>query len=178
MKKTIRLLLSIEIFILSTYFISFEFFINFQIAFLSSFFVIMGSMYAYKKMVSKQIESSEVKEQERDLLEKIEDPHELYVEDTNIDETPIEEIDFKEIVKEEKKKIKTFSLDSMKHGSRGSVSAFRIVPYIFLVLGFIALQNNGLLNISIYLSALFVGIVFGYMSAKNIFALCLDDLRM
>ena len=172
MKKTIRLFLSMEIFILSTYFLSFTFFINFQIAFLSSFFVIMGSMYAYKKMVSKQIQShKEGTQDERDILEKIEDPHELYVENKELNETPIEELDFKEIVKEEKKKIKTLSLDSMKQGSRGSVSAFRIIPYIFLVLGFIALKNNEMLDISVYLAALFVGIVLGYISAKNIFAL-------
>ncbi|MCD6258397.1 MAG: hypothetical protein J7J31_02220 [Helicobacteraceae bacterium] len=122
-------------------------------------------------MVSKQIESSEINDHERDLLEKIEDPHELYVENKELNETPIEELDLKEIVKEEKKKIKTFSLDSMRHGSRGSVSAFRIVPYIFLVLGFIALKNNEMLDISVYLAALLVGIVLGYISAKNIFAL-------
>jgi hypothetical protein len=162
-----------ELFILSTYFLSFEFFINFQIAFLSSFFVIMGSMYAYKKMVSKEIETNGIntQDQERDLLEKIEDPHELYVQNTEIEQIPIEDLDFKEIVKEEKKKIKTFSFNSMKRGSKGSVSAFRIVPYIFLVLGFIALKNNEMLDISVYLGALFVGIVLGYISAKNIFAL-------
>ncbi len=129
-------------------------------------------MYAYKKMVSKQIQShKEGTQDERDLLEKIEDPYELYVENKELNETPIEELDFKEIVKEEKKKIKTLSLDSMKQGSRGSVSAFRIIPYIFLVLGFIALKNNEMLDISVYLAALFVGIVLGYISAKNIFAL-------
>ena len=133
--------------------------------------MIMGSMYAYKKMVNQQIKTHDMQNHERDLLEKIEDPHELYAENAQLDATPIEELDFKQIVKEEKKKIKTLSFESMKHGSKGSTSAFRIVPYIFLVLGFIALKNNETLDISVYLVALLVGIVLGYISAKNIFAL-------
>lgn len=61
----------------------------------------LGSMYAYKKMVHTQLES-EVINEERDLLDTIEDPYELYEED--IPEQDLEK-DLKTIVKEEKKKI-------------------------------------------------------------------------
>ncbi|MBU0721742.1 hypothetical protein KJ877_10395 [bacterium] len=119
-------------------------------------------------MIRQQLASENI-EEKRDLLDTIEDPYELYEEDT-VNETPAEELDLKTIVKEEKAKIKTLSLKSIKHGSRGSVSFFRLVPYVFLILGFIALKNNEVLNISVYLPSLLAGIVAGYMSAKEIFA--------
>lgn len=167
MKKAISLALVTQLIILTTYFISFNFYINLQIAFLSSFFIMLGSMYAYKKMVNTQLES-EVIDEDRDLLDKIEDPHELY------EEVVAEDIDsgkdLKTIVKEEKKKIKTFNVKSMKHGAKGSVSIFRLVPYIFLILGFIALNNNKLLDIKVYLPSLLVGIIVGYVISREIFS--------
>ena len=165
MRKSIRLILVSEAIILLTYFISLEFFLNLQVAFLSSFFVIIGSSYAYKKMVIND-GASEMYEGERDLLDTIEDPHELY-EQNDINDAPFEELDLKTIVKEEKKKIKTFSLGSMKKGVKGSTSLFRLLPYLFLVLGFIALSNNEMLSITIYLPSLLVGIVVGYLSSSE-----------
>jgi len=164
-KKAIRLIGFSELLVLLSYFYSFEFFINFQIAFLSSLFVILGSSFAYKKMVDKQIDSGEY-EDKRDLLDTIEDPHELY--DSEINEAPVEELNLKEIVKEEKAKIKTFSAKSMKHGARGSVSFLRIIPYVLLALGFIGLSNNNLLDLAVYLPSLLVGIVVGSISSKEL----------
>ena len=165
MKRSIKIIVITEFLVLFSYLISFEFYINLQVAFLSSLFVILGSTFAYKKMVKNQIDSKMI-EEKRDLLDEIEDPHGLY-DDEPINEAPVEELDLKEIVKEERAKIKTFSVESIKHGARGGVSAFRIVPYIFLVLGFIALKNNELLNIAIYLPSLLVGIVIGSISFKD-----------
>ncbi|EQB34477.1 hypothetical protein M947_10750 [Sulfurimonas hongkongensis] len=165
MKRSIRLIVASELIILLTYFISLEFYLNLQVAFLSSFFVILGSSYAYKKMIIKD-GASDMFEGKRELLEVIEDPHELY-EENDINDAPFEELDLKAIVKEEKKKIKTFSLASMKKGAKGSTSAFRLLPYLFLVLGFIALANNEMLNLAIYLPSLLVGIVVGYLLSKE-----------
>jgi hypothetical protein len=166
-KKTISIILISEIIIIFSYFISFVVFINVQTAFVSSLFIILGSSYAYKKMVISQADSK-VYESKRELLDEIEDPHELY-NDEPINEAPVEDLDLKEIVKEERAKIKTISIDSMKHGARGSVSLFRLVPYLFLVLGFIALKNNNILDISIYLPSLLIGIIVGSIASKNIF---------
>lgn len=165
-KKAFSLTLITEFFILATYFISFTFFINLQIAFISSFFIMLGSMYAYKKMVNTQLESEAINE-DRDLLDTIEDPHELYEE---YDQEADSEKDIKTIVKEEKKKIKTFNAKSMKHGAKGSLSIFRLVPYIFLILGFIALNNNKLLDIKVYLPSLLIGIVVGYIISREVFS--------
>ena len=164
-KKSIKIVGITELIVLLFYFYSFEVFINVQVAFLSSFFVILGASFAYKKMVQTQVEADNF-EDKRDLLDDIEDPHELY-DDQPINDAPVEELDLKAIVKEEKAKIKTLSIKSMKHGAKGSVSLFRLLPYLFLVLGFIALKNNELLDIAIYLPSLLIGIVVGSVASKE-----------
>ncbi|WP_246032239.1 hypothetical protein [Sulfurimonas crateris] len=166
MKKTIKFLAVVESLILLTNIIFFEFYINLQIAALSSFFIIAGSAYAYKKMVKEQIKLENIDEK-RDTLDEIEDPYELY-ENFEVDERLADELDIKAIVKEEKKKIKILNIKDIKKGSRAGVSLFRLVPYLFLVLGFIALRNNELLDIYIYLPSLLVGIVAGYFFAKEL----------
>ena len=163
-KKAISLVLATEFVILATSLYSFELFINLQVAFLSSLFVILGSSFAYAKMVDSQV-ASETFEGKRDLLDELEDPHELY-DDEAINEASADELDLRAIVKEERAKIKTFSVKGMKYGARGSASAFRLTGYLFLVLGFIALKNNELLNLAFYLPSLLVGIVIGSLSAK------------
>ena len=166
--KVIKLLVIIELLILATNALSFEFYINLQIAFLSSFFIIIGSMFAYRRMINVGVESKNI-EEKRDLLDEIEDPHELY-DDEPINNAPVEELDLRAIVKEEKKKIKIVSLKSVKEGGRAGFSFYRLVPYIFLVLGFIALKNNEVLNIAIYLPSLLIGIVVGSVSGKRLFS--------
>ena len=166
MKKSIKIIAISELLILASYFYTFEFFINLQIAFLSSFFIIMGSMFAHRKMVITQVDANNI-EEKRDLLDEIEDPHELY-DDEPINNAPVEELDLKEIVKEERKKIKIISLKSMKEGGKASFSPIRLVPYLFLILGFIALKNNEFLNIAIYLPSLLFGIVIGSINGKTL----------
>jgi len=164
--KVIRPLLVAEVLVLSTSVYSKAAFANTQVAFLSSLFVILGSSFAYKRMIDSRV-ISESYESDRDLLDTIEDPHELY-DDMAINDAPAEELDLREIVKEEKAKIKTFSFKSIKHGAVGSVSLFRIVPYIFLILGFIALKNNNVLDLSFYLPSLLVGIITATLASKEI----------
>lgn len=170
MLQAIKIVLITEILILATILYSFELFINLQVGVLSSFFIMLGSLYAYKKMVTKQLDSGNFEEQ-RDPLDRMEDPYELYTPEESSGQKEFSAAEIKQIVQEEKKKIKTFNFSSMKKGSKGSVSLFRLIPYIFLILGFIALRNNEMLDIAYYLGALFIGIVIGYISAKNLFAL-------
>ena len=177
-KKAISIFFIIQIFILATYFYSVALFANIEVAFLSAFLVIVGASFAYKKMVHSQVNSKSF-EDKRDILDEIEDPHELYDDKVNdevregvlghvaINEANAGELDLKTIVKEEKAKIKTFSIKSMKHGARGTVSLYRIVPYIFLILGFIALKNNELLDLRFYLPSLALGIVVGSIISKK-----------
>jgi len=166
-KKAISLILATEFLVALSLLVSFEFYVNLQVAFASSLFIILGASYAYKSMIDNQVESGNF-EDKRDLLDEIEDPHELY-DDEPINDAPAEDLDLKQIVKEERAKIKTMSVKSLKHGARGSVSFFRLIPYVFLVLGFIALENNALLNVFVYLPSLAIGIVVGSIASKELF---------
>jgi len=165
-KKAIKILAVAQLFIFATYLVSGSFYANLQVAALSSFFIMLGSFHAYKKMINSQV-STKSYESDRDALDIIDDPHGLYDE---VQEIAEEDLDLKQIVKEERAKIKTLSLSSLKDGGSAGFSPYRLVPYVFLVLGFIALKNNNILDISIYLPSLLVGIILGYISAKEIFA--------
>jgi len=165
-KKTIKIIGVVELLILSTMLISFNFFINLQVAFLSSFFIIIGSAYAYKKMVNSEVALENIDEK-KDILDEIEDPYELY-DETPINQTPADELDLKAIVIEEKKKIKILNIQDIKKGSKAGVSLFRLVPYLFLIVGFIALKNNEFLDISVYLPSLLLGIIVGYFVSKDL----------
>lgn len=164
-KKAISLFIIVELLIFSTYIFSSKIFINIEVAYLSAFFIIIGTSYAYKKMVISKVENGEYEEQ-RDLLDAIEDPHELY-DERPINDAPADELNLKEIVKEEKAKVKPFNVKNMKHGVKGSISIFRVLPYLFLILGFIALKNNNVLELLYYLPSLFVGVVVGALVSKE-----------
>jgi hypothetical protein len=136
------------------------------VAFLSSFFIIIGSAYAYKKMVNSEVALENIDEK-KDILDEIEDPYELY-DETPINQTPADELDLKAIVIEEKKKIKILNIQDIKKGFKAGVSLFRLVPYLFLIVGFIALKNNEFLDISVYLPSLLLGIIVGYITSKDL----------
>ncbi|MBN2815919.1 MAG: hypothetical protein JXQ67_04500 [Campylobacterales bacterium] len=118
-------------------------------------------------MILSKVESGEYEEEREDILDTIDDKYGLYDEQV-LNELPAEELDLKTIVKEEKAKIKTFSFSSMKHGLKGGFSLYRLIPYLFLILGFIALKNNALLELKFYLPALLMGIVGGAVISKRL----------
>jgi len=165
-KKAIKLIVVVQLLILSSYFISSTFYINLQIASLSSFLIIIGSFYAHKNMVTSQVLQKNYLET-ADSFDAIDDPYGLY-DEKPLNDVQADDLDLKKIVKEEKAKIKTFSLKSIKEGGGAGVSFFRLIPYVFLVLAFMALKNNEILNISIYLPSLLVGIVLGTVVSKEV----------
>ena len=167
-KKAISVFAGVQLFIFLSYLVSSKVFANVETAFISAFLIIVGASYAYKRMVQAKVASGEYVE-DRDLLEKIEDPHELY-DGKEINDAPPQELNLKEIVKEEKAKVKVLNAKNMKHGIKGSLSLFRLVPYLFLILGFIALKNNAVLDLWYYLPSLFVGIIVGSFVSKEIMA--------
>ena len=163
MKKTISIILFVELLIISTNIISYKFFINAQVAFLSSLFILLGSMYSYKRLVEKRVENGLYSE-DRDELDKIDDPYDLYDE-----KEELQTEDIKTVIKEERKKLKGGNLKNTKIAASATMSFFRLVPYLFLVFGFIGLQNNKNLEILPYLLFLSVGLVTGYLVGKKIF---------
>ncbi len=162
--RRFKLLVVFEAVIVASYVVSPSFFFNLQVAFLSSFFVIIASAYTHKKLVKSRAQNG-IYEDDRDPLEKIDDPYELFEEQQ--EEQNIEEVDLKTIVKEEKKKIKPLGAQNIKTGVKTSFSLYRLGAYLFLIVGFIALKNNGVLDIKVYLPSLAVGIVVATLFLKE-----------
>jgi len=131
-------------------FFSFNSFINLQVAFWSSFFIIIGSSFGYFRNFNKRVKTYIPLNDERDSIDTIEDRFDLYGEINEKEDLTKEEIS--QIIQEEKSKIKT--KDTLKNaftsaGAAGSI--YRIIGYVLLVIGFFYLRNNGYLEPITYL---------------------------
>lgn len=170
MKRTIKLFIFSEVAIFALWFYSYAFFINFQIAFISSVLILLGSTYSYKQLVERRV-ASEDRPDDTDLIDKIDDPFDLYSEEISSEAVADEDVDLKAVVKEEKKRLKeekkTFT--NTAKSAPALVSIFRVVPYLFLVLGFIGLKNNELLSLVPFLVGLAVGIIVGLFMGRSLF---------
>ena len=127
-----------------------HFLLNAQLAFLASMLIIYTSFLGYKAYVSKNIENANSAHQ-RDALDKIEDPFELYDEEEDIEET----LDIKELKKSQKKE----GFKKMVKALPGHISKGRVLAYLFLVFSFIALVNNDKLNIAGFLMGITIGLI-------------------
>ncbi len=131
--------------------------LNFELAFFSSMAIVFGSFYGYRKLILKRLESGEGSDDV--LFEKIEDPHGLYDEEQVQDED--ESVDLAQVVKDEKARLKQNkeTLKKTIKSTPGLFSAWRFIPYIVLVLSFIGLNNNHVLDIPAFLIGLGLGVV-------------------
>ena len=138
--------------------------LNFELAFISSTLIVLGSFSGYKRMVAKRLDVGEGMNDA--LLEKIEDPYELYDEEQNIEKS---DEDLKEVIKEEKKRLKQNkqTLKKTIKSTPGIFSPWRFLPYIVLVLSFIGLNNNHVLEIPAFLIGLGAGIVSAVFIGKK-----------
>jgi hypothetical protein len=176
--KAIRQIAFLQALLLLTWLFSFELFINIEIAFFSAFFVLLGSMYSYSELVRKRVEGYAGTD-ERDAVEKIEDPYDLYEEENGEaaeaspgqeKEEAAEPVDLKAVIKEEKQRIKaTGGVKNMKKTAPAMVSLYRLIPYGILVVGFIGLKNNGVLSLWPYLIGLGLGIGGGLIVGRGLF---------
>lgn len=122
--------------------------LNTQIAFLGSLFVTITSFLSYRKNIQNRLsnfDSSKVNSSEdRDKVDEIDDPYDLYTEYEEIPEEQLTPEKIKEIINEEKSKVKKDSFKNTIFSATGFVSIYRILGYGFLILGFFALNNNKL----------------------------------
>ncbi len=127
-----------------------------QIGFFTSALVIAASMASYRRMVEKRLEKGDVLPD--DELDKIDDPHDLYSDDTVEEERELSKEEFVKVVNEEKAKQKAQrrSISQVIKDSRASLSVYRIGAYILLILGFFYLNRHHYLHIPSYLFALSV----------------------
>ena len=166
LRKTFSILALFQLGIIPLLLLSFHTFANFETAFISSMLVMLGSMYSYRKLVIKRIASSEVPHHE-DLVEKIDDPYDLYGEEEELQN--LDEVDIKTVIKDEKKRLKAKTAKNTLNGAPAMVSIYRMIPYIVLILGFITLNNNHILMLWPYMSGLGVGVLGGLLTGRVLF---------
>lgn len=135
--------------ILTLIFFGFDIFLNIQFAFISSFFIIIGSFIGYRNNILKQSEIFVDNPNNRDIIDDIDDKFDLY---SDINENELSNEDIKQIVQNEKDKIKIKDsfLNTIK-SFRATISIYRISGYIVLIIGFFYLNNHNLLNPIAYL---------------------------
>jgi uncharacterized integral membrane protein len=129
--------------------------LNTQVGFITSSLVMLGSMKSYHSMVESRLNVGSIPDDERDTLDKLEDPYDLY-DDEKVKED--EEKTLQEVVKEERKNLKKNRrsfLEATKD-SKAAFSFYRLGAYILLIFGFFYLNNNKILEIPFYLISLFI----------------------
>ena len=157
MKETIVVLIVVDLAIaLLLYVFGAEYWlVNSQIAFISSSLIMLGSMQSYKSMVKSRLVgiSSVSTDDERDTLDKLEDPYDLFDEEKKEEE---EEKTLVEVVKEERANLKKNrrSIIQTTKDAKASFSFYRLVAYAVLVFGFFYLNSNHFLKLIPYLSFL------------------------
>lgn len=141
-----------------------------QIGFISSSLVMFASMRSYRRMVNARVEHNIITmDDTKDTIDKLEDPYDLYSEEVVEEE---EEKDLKDVVKEERKKLKENrrSVGQTLKDTKAALSIYRISAYIVLILGFLYLNRHGLLQIPSYILSLSLPmfiVVYILMSEKE-----------
>lgn len=161
---------------LSLYAIFFEntiWLLNLQIAFFSSIFVTLASFLSYKKNIQNRLENLDKNHisssEERDKIDEIDDPFDLYSEYKEVPESELTPEKIKEIIDEEKSRVKQNVVKNTLFSATGFLSIYRIFGYGFLIFGFFALNNNKILiplAFIIGLSIVPIGVLFTKLIKK------------
>ena len=146
-------------------------FLNSQVAFISSLFITIATFLSYKRNIQHRIANLDLSQsndlEQRDKIDEIDDPYDLYTEYEEIPENELTAEKIKEIINDEKSKVKKNTFKNTLFSAGGFLSIYRILGYGVLVFGFFALNNNG-----IFLPLAFIlglGIVpFGVLFSKLI----------
>lgn len=162
-KKSLLALVVLQTIVLFLLLISKATFASFEVALFSGALITMGSLYAYRNMIRTRTLDVEIGDS-KDVIDMMDDPYDLYEEER---ENEVEDI--KELIKEEKAKQKQNIIENTTKNGSAWVSVYRLLPYAFLILGFLGLQNNHTLILLPYLTGLGVGIITGYFLAKEWF---------
>jgi hypothetical protein len=138
---------------------------SFIVALFSSMLIVLGSLYAYRNMIQSRVGDVDVSDT-KDAIDMMDDPYDLYEEEREQEIT-----DIKAMIKEEKARQKGNILKNTTQNASAMVSIYRLLPYGFLIIGFIALKNSDSLSILPYLIGLAAGMPLGYLLAKKLFIL-------
>ena len=163
------LIVDIVLILISVIFFDIKTLYNTQVGFISATLVMLGSMASYSRMVNTSVEHNIITmDDSKDVIDKLEDPYDLYSEDVVVEE----EKDLVETVKEERKKLKENkrTLGQTIKDSKAAFSFYRLGAYVALVLGFLYLNRQELLHIPSYILALSIPpmvIVITFMMNKE-----------
>ena len=120
--------------------------LNTQVAFISSLFIIIASFLSYRKNIQNRLSNldlSQINEGiDRDKIDEIDDPYDLYTQYKEIPEDELTTEKIKEIINDEKSKVKRNSFKNIIFSASGFLSIYRILGYGILIFGFFALNNN------------------------------------
>jgi hypothetical protein len=123
-------------------------FLNSQVAFISSLFITIATFLSYKRNIQNRISNLDLSQsndlEQRDKIDEIDDPYDLYTEYEEIPENELSPEKIKEIINEEKSKVKKNTFKNTLFSAGGFLSIYRILGYGVLVFGFFALNNNGI----------------------------------
>lgn len=149
--------------------------LNLQVAFFSSLFVTIASFLSYRKNIKNRLsnidDTNRFSADDRDKIDEIDDPYDLYSEYEEISESELTSDKIKEIIEEEKRKVKQNSIKNTVFSAGGFVSIYRVFGYAFLIFGFFALNNNNLLiplAFIIGLGIVPIGVLFTKIKAWDI----------
>lgn len=140
--------------------------LNLQVAFFASLFVTIASFLSYKKNIQNRLsfmQEAKPSSSERDKIDEIDDPYDLYSEYEEVPESELTPEKIKEIITEEKKRVKQNSFKNTLFSAGGFISIYRVLGYGFLIFGFFALNNNKIiipLAFIIGLSIVPIGVLF------------------
>ena len=122
--------------------------LNTQVAFVGSLLITIASFLSYKKNIQNRLSNLDTTKhmtyEDRDNIDEIDDPYDLYTEYEEIPEEELNPEKIREIIQDEKSKIKKNSFRNTLFSAGGFVSIYRIIGYGFLIFGFFALNNNKL----------------------------------
>ena len=123
-------------------------FLNSQVAFFSSLFITIASFLSYKKNIQSRISNLDLSQSngldQRDKIDEIDDPFDLYTEYEEIPESELTPEKIKEIINDEKSKVKKNTFKNTLFSAGGFLSIYRVLGYGVLIFGFFALNNNGI----------------------------------
>lgn len=164
-KKPLILFAGSQLAALLLLFLSKTIYISFAVAMISTMLIVIGSLYSYRTMIRRRVGEVDL-EDNKDTIDMMDDPYDLYEEERHEEIT-----DIKAMIKAEKARQKGNIIQNTTKNSSAWVSVYRLIPYAFLVLSFMALENNHNFEILPYLIGLASGIAIGYLIAKELFIL-------
>lgn len=151
-------------------------FLNTQVAFFSSLFITIASFLSYRNNIQNRLSNLDLTKsnnqfEDRDKIDEIDDPYDLYTEYEEIPESELTPEKIKEILNNEKSKVKRNSFKNTLFSASGFLSIYRVLGYGILVFGFFALNNNNIfipIAFIIGLGIVPLGVLFSKLIEKKL----------